>query len=456
MEKTKWSKKKIAASVGAAILVALLLAAGVLWLVDYSWSRADQIASHVYFDDIDLGGMTVAEAEKAISKAIEERNAAPIRLYTEKNEWFYTAEELGLVNNSHQIATAAYEVAREGNVVYRYRQRLQLLLNNRQLSVGFELNEETLAQVISTIGEEEGTTAEDAYFYFDDGGNLTISPSVNGSAVDAEKTMADIREALATMEATEIFVTVEVYAEPEQTTEDLEALQIDTVIASFSTKYNAGQVNRSHNLWQASQNLDMTLIMPGETFSFNETVGKRSTERGFRNATIIENGEFTDGMGGGVCQVSTTLYGAALRTELAVLERRPHSIKIAYVDPGQDAMVAWGSSDLVFRNDYDSPVLLHAVCGGGTITMQFYGNSALKKEVKIVSEVTRYIPFTTETVVDESLQPGTTKVKSSGGRGLECYVYKYIYENGEEVSATTVSHNTYRPQKRVVLTGPSQ
>lgn len=449
-----WNKRKIAAAIVGAFMALTLCLAGILYFLDDRWVEKGKITGEVYFFEQNLGGMTAAEAEKAVGIVIENRMLMPIQLYTEKNEWVYTAQELGLVNNSRAVAEVAYQVGRGGTIFDRYKERFFSAALRHDLEIGFELDDNVLTAEMAVISEEEGTTAENAYFYMDDGGNLAIEPSINGSAVNIERTAADIKTALSTMETTKVLVTVDADAEPPLTTADLEAMNMTGVLASFSTRYNAGQGDRSHNIWQAAQYLDMKLLLPGQTFSFNEIVGKRTAERGFREAPIIENGQFTDGRGGGVCQVSTTLYGAVIRTDMMVLARQPHSLKIAYVDPGQDAMVAWGSSDLMFRNDYDTPVLLHATAGGGIVSMTFYGEPSLVRNVRIVSDVVSYLPFSTETILDPSLGRGETRVRSSGHRGLECYVYKYIYdENGVEIGSTTVSHDTYKPQKRIIAQG---
>lgn len=435
----------------------LLLFLGAFFGYDYYDVHQGKIAQNVYFLGEDLSGLSEKEAREVISEAYDVQIARNIRLYTDSAEWIYTAGDLGLIRDDDNIYNAACEVTRAGNIFQRYQERYRQRQDQVDLTSVFQVDETKIDPILTAIAEEIGTTAQDASFGISDDGSIYINPSVNGSALDVDATKELVSAALSDRTINEVQVVINTNAVPETTTEDLEAMKINGVLATFSTKYNAGQADRSHNLWQACEYLDMTIIEPGATFSFNDTVGQRTAERGFRDAVIIENGQFTPGMGGGVCQVSTTVYGAILRCpQLTVTERNPHSLVIAYVDPGQDAMVAWGSSDLKFRNDYETPVLIHAYCSGGTITVTFYGNTEYKQDVEITSEVVRYIPYTTETVTDESLAPGTQQVKSSGSRGLEANVYRSIISNGQVISTETVSTSTYRAQKRIVLVGPNQ
>ena len=172
------------------------------------------------------------------------------------------------------------------------------------------------------------------------------------------------------------------------------------------------------------------------------------------DAVIIENGKYTNGLGGGVCQVSTTVYGAVLRTELEVTARRPHSLVSGYVDPGQDAMVAWGISDLVFINTYETPILIYTKSGGGALTVSIYGDITKKKDVSVTSKIIRYIPYQTEMIIDSDLPNGSAYVRSSGKRGLECSVHRTVSYQGEVLKSETISHDIYAAQKKIVVSGP--
>ncbi|MDO4541262.1 MAG: VanW family protein [Bacillota bacterium] len=423
---------------------------------DYYANKEEAIADNVYFMTADLSGLTTEEAKTAIDTEFQTLLERVITLKYGDASWPYTAAQLGLKQNTTAVLEDAEKYTHSGNIIDRYKDRIKLYQEPIYVDEALDIDATVMDPVLTAIADEIGVAAKDASFALDENGDIYIVPEEVGVALDTESTKTAVLSALSDDSVAEVELVVNVNAMPERTAADLEALNVNGVLASFSTKYNAGQVDRSQNLKQASAYLDMTVVYPGETFSFNGTVGERTTARGFSSAMVIESGVYREGLGGGVCQVSTTLYGALLRTGLEVTERKHHTLTCSYVPPSQDAMVAWGSSDLCFKNNYDCAIIIHAVCGGGTISMTLYGNTEYKQEVELISDVVRYIPFTTETVTDNSLAPGETKVTSSGGRGLESYLYKKVYENGVEVSSETVNHDTYSAQKRIVAVGPSE
>lgn len=457
-EKKQSKKKNRSRSRLVAFLVVSVLvlgAVGGLFWYDYQQETSDKVQKNVYFQGENLGGLSKSAAKAKVEASSAAISGRTLVLRYGESSWEYTAAALGLKIDSNALFEEVWKVGRSGNIVDRYKDRLVCFQGKKTIVFEPKTDAAVLEPILTAIGEELGVNAVDASFAFDENGGIYIVPSKDGVLLDVATSTAAIEKALADQNIGEVALTVNINAEPQTTTADLEAMKINGILATFKTNYNSGEKDRSHNLWQSCQYLDMKMVQSGETFSFNSTVGERTTARGFRNAMIIENGEYTPGMGGGVCQVSTTLYGALLRTaHLKVTDRQHHSLVSSYVDPGQDAMVAWGSSDLCFINEYSTPILIRAVAGGGTMTMTIYGDTSYYQEVKIVSNVVRYIPYTTETKIDATLAPGEEQVKSSGKRGLECYVYKKVYENGAEVSFDTVSHDTYKAQTRVVIVGP--
>lgn len=437
------------------VFVLLLSAVGAFFGYDYYDNKDETVADNVWFMTADLGGLTAAEAKEAIDSEFQTQLERVITLQYGDSSWPYTAEQLGLKQNTNAVYEKAVSYTHSANILERYEDRIKLWRDKVYVEEALDIDASVMDPVLTAIAEEIGVAAKDASFALDENGSIYIVPSEEGVALDAESTKTAVLSALSDNSVATVDLVVNVNATPERTTEDLEAMNVNGVLASFSTKYNAGQTSRSNNLKKASEYLDMTIVYPGDTFSFNSTVGERTTARGFSSAMVIESGIYREGLGGGVCQVSTTLYGALLRTGLEVTERKNHTLTCAYVPPSQDAMVAWGSSDLCFKNNFDSAVVIHATCGGGVITMTLYGNAEDKQNVELISDVVRYIPFTTETVTDTSLAPGETKVQSSGGRGLESYLYKKVYDaNGAEIASETVNHDIYSAQKRIVAVGP--
>jgi vancomycin resistance protein YoaR len=163
-------------------------------------------------------------------------------------------------------------------------------------------------------------------------------------------------------------------AQPKITEAQLSAEKITGLLAQYSTQFDASLVNRTENIRLAARALDGKLLAPGERFSFNESVGERTAEAGYKEAMIIEGNIFTPGLGGGVCQVSSNLYNAVTLAQLEILERHPHSLPVTYVPPGQDATVAYPQLDFKFMNNSEAYVLIRSSVVENTLTFQLYGN----------------------------------------------------------------------------------
>lgn len=421
---------------------------------DFFWCRSNRVANHVTFCGEDLSGASAEQAKRLIDVKIKSRSKDSVVLDYRDQAFEFSCADLGFPRDGTQLYQKALMLGREGGFVSRFLFRLKSLGNEVELERLIEIDTAELQNILSVVRDELKTTAKNAHFSIADDGSVSIVPSEKGTYLDADRSAQRISAALCDFHTDSVALIIAENSDPAQTTEDLEQMHINGVLSSFTTYYSESAANRAHNISLAAARLNGLVIMAGESFSFNHVVGPRGYEQGFLDAVIIENGRYTDGLGGGVCQVSTTVYGAILRTELEVMERRPHSLVSGYVEPGQDAMVSWGISDLVFVNTYETPILLSVKCGGGVLTVSVYGDVKEKKDVSVQSEITRYIPYKTETIVDKSLPSGSRYVRSSGKRGLECSVYRTISKNGEILKTETVSHDIYAAQKKIVVSGP--
>ena len=241
---------------------------------------------------------------------------------------------------------------------------------------------------------------------------------------------------------------------PSVTVKDLPREAFPDELATFSTTYASSNYNRSQNISLAAGTVNGIVLMPDETFSYNETLGQRTTAKGYREAGAYVNGEVSSEVGGGICQVSSTLYNAALLCNLEIVDRTNHTFEPSYVPAGQDATVSWRSPDFKFKNNRKYPVKLVATAGGGRVTFTIYGKKSDDDyEVKIVSSKTGSIPFSTQYENDPSLPVGTTKVLQSGSNGCRSVTYKILYKNGQEISRALINSDTYKPHNQVVAKG---
>ena len=197
--------------------------------------------------------------------------------------------------------------------------------------------------------------------------------------------------------------------------------------------------------------------MPGETFSYNQTVGQRTAAGGYKPAAVYANGEVTTGIGGGICQVSSTLYNSVLLANLEIVARYNHAFNPGYVPAGRDATVSWGGPDFKFKNSRDYPVKIEATVSGGSITIKVWGlKSNDEYEVEIQSYITSYISPSTVQRKDSTMKKGSTKVIESGSSGCRSVCYRILKRNGEVVSKTLLSSDSYSPHNRIVAVGTKE
>ena len=241
---------------------------------------------------------------------------------------------------------------------------------------------------------------------------------------------------------------------PEKTLDDLGEEAFADKLATFSTRYDPTNKNRSNNITISTNKIDGTIIMPGETFSYNQTVGERTIAEGYKEAGAYAGGRVVQDVGGGICQTSSTLYNAALLANLEIVDRSNHQFLTSYVDPGRDATVAWGSIDFKFKNTRTYPIKIKATAENGVCTMSIYGIKEDKEyEVVIHSNVLSYIPYTTKYENDSSLEEGKEVVEQSGYTGCTSEAYRILKLNGEVVSKTLLSKDTYDPMTRIIKRG---
>jgi vancomycin resistance protein YoaR len=274
-----------------------------------------------------------------------------------------------------------------------------------------------------------------------------ITPEVNGITIVTRKVLAALEHA----DSIEVPLTE---VPPEVTTASIKEMGIRKVIAEWSTQYDPS-IPRGENVERAARAFNGLVIKPGELLSYNGVVGPVDAENGWKEAWVFENGQVVTGVGGGVCQVATTFYGAALRAGLEIMERHPHQLAVSYIEPSQDAAIAPGYEDLKIRNTTAGYIYVETESGGGRVTFRLYGDAPDGQEIKIESKVLGSRPFTTRYQADSSLKPGQQVVSVAGHAGLVSEAYRAVYQDGKLVKRDLLSRDSYLPTNAVILTGPS-
>jgi vancomycin resistance protein YoaR len=274
------------------------------------------------------------------------------------------------------------------------------------------------------------------------------TPHVEGLALDLERSVDVVHQGLLRGDA-EIDLVVDVDAlRPDERLP--EGLSLDHALATYETRYHPWDRSRSHNVELAARKLDGAIIPPGGVLSFNDRVGARNRAAGFRVAHVIRNGEIVDGMGGGVCQVATTLFAAAYQAGLDPVEYQPHSRPSTYAPMGLDATVVWPDVDLELQNPFDFPIAVHAVASAGTMRVEILGSHS-PREVEIERRVVSRRSFRDRVVEDPTLPFGERVVSQEGIRGAFVERTRIVRENGEVVA--NYDFVTYPPTDRIIRVG---
>lgn len=239
-------------------------------------------------------------------------------------------------------------------------------------------------------------------------------------------------------------------AEAAKRVPDEELAKIVDVVSEYSTRFPAGQHSRNANLNLASGKIDGLVLMPGESFSFNETVGQRTMEDGYRLAPVLLNGRHDTGIGGGICQVSSTLYNAVAFANLKVLVRQNHSLPSTYVSVGRDATVSWPSLDFRFQNDSGRPIAISRTYQPGKLTFRILGKKIPGQAVKLVGAGHRSWGRGEKIEHDPTLPYGKRKVVEKGSSGHVITMYRVVYQNGREVKREQFNYSRYAGSPRII------
>ena len=247
-----------------------------------------------------------------------------------------------------------------------------------------------------------------------------------------------------------------VITKPEITLDNLNDVLFNDKLGTCTTYYNAANLNRSNNLQQAGKSINDFILKPGEEFSYNETLGERTVKNGYKEAHVYSGGEVVDGLGGGICQISSTLYNAVLLANLEVTSRTNHMFYPEYVKPSLDATVAWGSIDFKFKNNRETPIKIKASVSGGTAIVSIYG---LKVEGEPIVEIeqktlTTSYPKTIERP-DPTMLEGTKVTSQTPVNGYTSEAYKILRDPNtkEQLSRTLISKDTYKATDKIVKVG---
>lgn len=475
----------------------------------------DKIYKNISIQGIDISGLTKQDAEEKLKKIYREQYMNGITLKQGDFEISISYEQLGVEENISKIVEKAYGVGRNGNIISNNYSILFTNFIKKDLKIDFNINQKSLELAIVDIETKLPNVLIEGSYYIDGNelviskgkeGLLIEKEKLKNSIILAVKNLSDsVKEIEIPVEnkipkpvdiekiAKEISKDpqdaylskdpLEVHADQDgialamsldeikialeddkddfvfplkitkasKTVLDLGEDAFPNKLASYTTNYDSSNINRDNNIKLASEKLNGSIVNPGEEFSYNKTVGKRTIDAGFKEAKAYAGGKVVLDVGGGICQLSSTLYNTVLLANLDVTDRHNHYFQTSYVPAGRDATVSWGSLDFKFKNNRKYPVKIIASAGDGVVTVDIYGIKQDDDQIVVIeSNVTNIIESKTEYQNDFSLEKGSEVISQNGENGCTSETYKTVLKNGVTVSKTLISKDTYNSLPTII------
>ena len=516
VKKNNKSKKKIVIIISTSVicfLMLILLTAIILLNI-----LSNKIFNNIYIDGINVSGLTKEDAISLIEDNKNKITSHRLRLVCKDMTTEITGNDIDYEYNIYQAVDNAYNIGRFNDIFSNNFNMIKSNFSTTNITCEYTYDSEKLESILTYISSQLPQLVQPSYAIEND--NLVITKGNAGLSIKSSEMISEIISALQDTSKSEFSLSTTViepenvnineirneiykeakdatfikepfeiiphqvgvdfkisiedatkmlnedkkeyiiplaYTTPSKTTDKIGPEAFPDLLSTFQTNYNAGNVNRSTNLKLASNSINGVVVLPGETFSYNKTLGPRTAAAGYKLASIYSGGQEVDGLGGGICQISSVLYNVVLLANLEIVERHNHQFLPLYISAGRDATVVYGALDFQFKNNRKYPIKIESSVSNGIAKMNLYG---LKEDNEYeVSLSTTILSSTAPKTVYKnttSLKEGQTKVENAGHTGYTSVTYKILKQNGKEVSREKLSNDKYDPMKKVVLRGTAK
>lgn len=443
-------------SIGIFFAVAMMFAAVLLGTnVSVFAKETDDelIPSNVYIGEVAVGGMTAEEAKAAVTDYVEGTTNVDVVLKAGEKSVTVKAEELGLTWGNTQVAEEAVGIGKSGNLIKRYKDRKDLENENKVYDIVYTVDTEKTKEVLTNKANELNQEAVNASLKRENG-SFVYEDGEQGIAVNVESSVQSVVSYFNNgwdVEAPEIELVADV-VEPQGNKESLS--KVKDVLGTYQTDFSSSTAARVTNIKNAVSKIDGTMLYPGEEFSVYSAIAPLEASNGYELAGAYENGVTVQSYGGGVCQVSTTLYNAVLYAELNVTQRSNHSMLVHYVDPSRDAAIAGTYKDLKFQNSTDAPIYIEGYTSGSIVYFTIYGEETrpANRKVEYQSEtVTKENPPVQ--IVAAAAPVGSVATSQSGQEGQSAKLWKIVTVDGVEQEREVVNSSKYSSSPRIISVG---
>lgn len=413
---------------------------------------------------IDVGGMTMAEAENAVlTKMLEKKGDVRINLSCGDKKWQLKGGDFEVANGLQKDIKTIASYGKTGNYFENLKKKKEIEKNGKNFNVSYASVLAGVEEKIEEVASEVEREQKEAQLVFAPNNENPFSVDAGQSAVIVlrDELRKRIDEALLNQNVVDVEIPI---VEIEAEFDEDELLKSVVKRSEFSTDYSKSTENRKNNVRRALESFNGLVVESGQTVSFNEITGARTEENGYKNAHIIYNGVYVDGVGGGVCQASTTLYNALLLAGIKIDKVFHHSLPASYVPLSFDAMVSGGDCDLVFTNNLEKPIYIKCSADNEKVTVEIFGQDMDGVRIERRAELVKILPHNGDQILPDEKGEYANKILYKGEfyrvkwpkEGYESKGYLRYYKDGEFVEEKEIRHDFYRPQDGIVMEGTSE
>lgn len=446
------SRRNIILSALILVLVSLILTGSP---VSVSAEESQTICKGVFIEAVEVSNMTKEQAKTAVEEYVNGLKAKGIAITIGENVVYSTMGDMGYQADVSSIIDEAMNLGKTGNLIKRYKDLKDIEQGSMILPLTFTYDDSKISEIVKNDVSAFNKAPVDASVSMKNG-KLVYTDHVVGSKVNIGKTIDEIKAAIDSWNGMDIVVNAVVEDDMPKYTKEL-VEKCDTLLGSYTTEYASSAWGRAENLANGARLINNTVLYPGDIFSAYEHLSPFTKENGYQVAGAYLQGKVIDSVGGGACQVTTTLYNAILKSELEVVERQPHSMTISYVDLSRDAAIAGTSKDFKFKNNTDSPILIQATTKNRTITFKVWGHETrdtAKRTIEFVSEVISKTNPPADVITKDPTKPTTyQEVTTPAHTGYKARLWKIVYEDGVQVDKIPVNTSNYQAAAKCIIVG---
>lgn len=452
------NKKKVSLIVVGVFLLLTIVVVGAYVKISASMDD-DTICKGVSIESVDVSEMTTEQAQDALNRYITEQSQKKLTVQVDNESVTSTLADLGYSIIDNDAVAQAMEIGKNGNLIKRYKEIKKVEKEKKVISLESTLDTSAVQELVKEECTKYDVPAQNASMKRENG-DFVFTKHVIGRIIDVDATVEKINEALMEHkdDSADIVVTAVTKEDvPKFSADDLR--QCTSVLGTATTNFADSKQARVNNVTVATNFVNGTIVYPGEIFSVYETISPITIENGYAKAGAYSNGLVVESEGGGVCQVSSTLYNTALRAELEIVERSPHSMVVSYVPKSADAAIAGTYKDLKFKNSTEKPIYIEGTINGRNVTFTVYGEEKRpeNRKVEYISEVLETTQPPKDVItIDEDQPANYYKVTSPAHVGYKARLWKVVYIDGVETERTLVNASTYSASPRYITQGKEE